>query len=532
MIKALLKADIDLLWFGGIGTFIKATSQTNLDVGDRANDAVRINGNDVRAKVVGEGANLGATQLGRVEYALKGGRINTDAIDNSAGVDTSDHEVNLKILFSGPLRRGEINGDARDALLNEMVDDVAHLVLRDNYEQTLALSVAQFRGVADLDAHGRFIHDLERRGRLDRVVEFLPDDEALRKRAQAGRGLTRPELAVLLAYAKLDLDAQIVASDLPDNPYFSGELVAYFPRAAASRFPQELANHRLRREIIATSLANRIVNLAGPVFVASDERSVERAGRARGTRLCRSRRRVQPRRVEKPDRYARRPYRRANADRHVCRYRRIVAPPGTVVPRQRAGERRSGRDHRAISRRRGAVARDLRDPRFTLRSARHGSPHCASARRRRAARHRRRRIRAAAARGCAGDRRLAAARKLPIDLVAGAYFALGATIGLDRLRGLAARISGGEHWDRLAVRRIVDDLYAGQRGLVSDALKDASPEATTRVQGVELVKAWADARTDALGRTKSFLAELERTGDLSIAKLTLANSQIHELVGR
>ena len=215
-------------------------------------------------KVVGEGANLGATQLGRIEYALKGGRINTDAIDNSAGVDTSDHEVNLKILLSSPLRRGDLTGEARDALLNEMVDDVAALVLRDNYEQTLALSVARNRGVHDLDAHGRFIRDLERRGKLDRAVEFLPDDEALRKRALANEGLTRPELAVLLAYAKLDLDAEIVASELPDDPFLARELVAYFPRAAASRFPQELANHRLRREIVATALANRIVISQAP----------------------------------------------------------------------------------------------------------------------------------------------------------------------------------------------------------------------------------------------------------------------------
>ncbi|HTW34137.1 MAG TPA: NAD-glutamate dehydrogenase [Rhizomicrobium sp.] len=532
IIKALLKADVDLLWFGGIGTFIKAASQTNLDVGDRANDAVRVNGSDVRAKVVGEGANLGATQLGRVEYALKGGRINTDAIDNSAGVDTSDHEVNLKILFSGPLRRGEITGEARDALLNEMVDDVAALVLRDNYEQTLALSVAQLRGVADLDAHSRFIHDLERRGRLDRVVEFLPDDEALRKRAQAGRGLTRPELAVLLAYAKLDLDAEIVASDLPDNPYFSGELVAYFPRAAASRFPQELANHRLRREIIATSLANRIVNMAGPVFV----HRMKEVSSAPGARVARAYVEAEgafslgalESRIDTLDGHV-------GAQTQTGMYADIAellrrlglwflvnvpanADLGETIAQYREGvEKLRGTFATLVSPYEAhdteARIAHLRDAGVPLDIAEDVSvlPLLASA---------------------PEIVMLAAARNLPIDLVAGAYFALGATIGLDRLRGLAAHISGGEHWDRLAVRRIVDDLYAGQRGLVGDALKDAGPDATTRAQGAELVKAWADARADALGRTKSFLAELERTGDLSIAKLTLANSQIHELVGR
>ena len=221
LIKALLAASADLLWFGGIGTYIKASSQSNLEVGDRANDAVRINGCDVRAKVVGEGANLGVTQLGRVEYARLSGRIDTDAVDNSAGVDTSDHEVNLKILLGGPVMRGELSEDKRNALLASMTDEVAAHVLADNYNQTLALSVAQASGLCDLDAHARFIRDLEARGRLDRKVEYLPSDVQLMGLAKDGRGLTRPELCVLLAYAKLDLDAEILASPcltIPPSP--------------------------------------------------------------------------------------------------------------------------------------------------------------------------------------------------------------------------------------------------------------------------------------------------------------------------
>jgi len=532
LIKGLLTAKADLLWFGGIGTFIKAESQSNLDVGDRANDAVRVNGSQIRAKVIGEGANLGVTQLGRVEYALNHGRINTDAIDNSAGVDTSDHEVNLKILFSGPLRRGEITGDARDALLNDMVDDVAALVLRDNYEQTLALSVASERGVKDLDAQGRFIRDLERRGKLDRAVEFLPDDETLRKRAQAEQGLTRPELAVLLAYAKLDLDAEIVASDLPDNPYFSGELVAYFPRAAASRFPNELANHRLRREIIATSLANRIVNLAGPVFV----HRMKEVSSASGARVARA-------------------YVEAEGAFSLGALKsRIEARDGHIDALVQTGMyadigellRRLGLWFlvnipadadlgQTIARYRDGVEK-LRGTFATL-----VSPYEAQYTETRIARFREEGAPLDIAEDVAVLPLLAAApeivmlagqRNLPVDLVAGAYFALGATIGLDRLRGLASRISGGEHWDRLAVRRIVDDLYTGQRGLVGDALKDVNATTGTRAEGAEIVRAWADAHAEVLARTRSFLAELERTGDLSIAKLTLANSQIHELVGR
>ncbi|MEY4964578.1 MAG: hypothetical protein RL274_161 [Pseudomonadota bacterium] len=199
LIHELLKARTDLLWFGGIGTYIKASSQTPMDAGDRANDGIRVNGNEVRAKVVGEGANLGVTQLGRIEYARSGGRIDTDAVDNSAGVDTSDHEVNLKILLSGPVMHGELSEEKRNAFLASLTDEVAAHVLADNYNQTLALSVAEARSPRDIDAHARLMRDLESRGRLNRAVEFLPGDGELKALAQAGKGLTRPELAVLLA---------------------------------------------------------------------------------------------------------------------------------------------------------------------------------------------------------------------------------------------------------------------------------------------------------------------------------------------
>ena len=529
-IKALLKADVDLLWFGGIGTFIKAEGQNNLDVGDRANDAVRVNGNDVRAKVVGEGANLGATQLGRIEYALKGGRLNTDAIDNSAGVDTSDHEVNLKILLSGPLRRGELTGPARDELLNSMVDDVAAHVLKDNYDQTLALSVAQARAHQDLDSHGRFIHDLERRGKLDRVVEFLPSDEDLRKRGADKRGLTRPELAVLLAYAKLDLDAEIVSSELPDQSYFTSELAGYFPQAAVTSFPDELIHHRLRREIVATSLANKIVNLAGPVFIHRTK-EISSAPAARVARafvlaegafgLSALKSRIDALDLRVPAAVQTGMYvdlthllRRlgiwflvnvpANADLGdtIARYRAgVESLRGTFSTLVSPYEAHDTEARIAELQKAGApldVAEDI-----AVLPLLGGAPEIAL---------------------------LAHARGLPLDLVSGAYFAVGATIGLDRLRGLATRIFGTEHWDRLAIRRIVDDLYAGQRGLTADALSTLDPKtAVSRADGAEAVKLWAEQHADALERTRSFLSELERTGDLSIAKLTLANSQIHEL---
>jgi glutamate dehydrogenase len=534
LIRALLKADVDLMWFGGIGTFVKETHQNNSEVGDRSNDAVRINGSELRAKVVGEGANLGLTQLARIEYATKGGRINTDAIDNSAGVDTSDHEVNIKVLFSGPLRRGEINQDQRDELLHAMTDDVAVHVLRDNYDQTLALSVAQARGTRDFDSHCRFIRDLERRGRLDRAVEFLPDEDELHRRAQAGRGLTRPELAVLLAYAKLDLDAQIVASDLPDQPFFAAELAAYFPASAVTRFPEELIHHRLRREIIATALANHVVNLAGPAFV----HRIEEVSNASGAAVARAfvladgalSLTTLKSRIDALDGKVRAAVQIGAYGEIVELLRRLGlwflanvparADLADTIARYREGvEALRGSFSTLVS---AYEAKDTEARITELQKA--GVPLDVAED-----------VAVLPLLGAAPEIvLLAEARKLPVDFVAGAYFAIGAVVGLDRLRGLAGRIAGREHWDRLAVRRIVDDLFAGQRVLAAEALALVKGVRTgaARAQGAEVIKTWESANADALARTRAFLAELERSGELSIAKLTLANSQIYALAVR
>ena len=265
--SAILRAQVGLLWFGGIGTYIRASSETDEQVGDRANDPIRITGGEVRAKVIGEGANLGATQRGRIEAARAGVRLNTDAIDNSAGVNTSDLEVNIKIALNGPERDGRLDEASRNWLLADMTDDVARLVLRNNYLQTLALSLAERRGVADLGFARRLMQVLEQEGRLDRGVEDLPDDTALAERARRGEALTRPELAVLLAYAKLALHDQLLGSPVPDDPYLAKELERYFPFEMRDRFPDAIASHRLRREIIATQLANAIINRGGPTVV-------------------------------------------------------------------------------------------------------------------------------------------------------------------------------------------------------------------------------------------------------------------------
>ncbi|WP_455474082.1 NAD-glutamate dehydrogenase [Bartonella sp. B30(2025)] len=268
IMSAILKAPVDLLWFGGIGTYIRATTEANTQVGDRANDALRITGTQVRAKVIGEGANLGVTQRGRIEYLLNGGRCNTDAIDNSAGVNCSDVEVNIKIVLAQALRAKTLTREERNALLKEMTSQVEQLVLRNNYLQTLTLSLAENQSIADSPYQIRFMHDLEQKKLLDRRVEILPDEQVLRQRITKGQGLVRPELAVILAYAKLTLKEEIVHSPIIDDGYFNTTLLHYFPTQIQQNFEKEVINHQLRRNIIATLIANDIVNRGGSTFVS------------------------------------------------------------------------------------------------------------------------------------------------------------------------------------------------------------------------------------------------------------------------
>ena len=267
LIKAVLRAPVDLLWNGGIGTYIKASSERHSEVGDSSNDGVRIDASELRAKVVGEGGNLGLTQLARIEYALAGGRINTDAIDNSGGVDLSDHEVNLKILLSPLVELGELSQMERNRLLADMTDEVSRLVLRDNYSQSLCLSLAQRRSQRDLLLFESLQSYLTERGVLKPQLEFLPNRRAYEERHKAGLGLTRPELAILLAYTKLGLYRRLLETDLPDEPTFQHYLLEYFPALLQRRFPEAIRAHPLRREIIATQFANKVVDLVGITFV-------------------------------------------------------------------------------------------------------------------------------------------------------------------------------------------------------------------------------------------------------------------------
>jgi glutamate dehydrogenase len=267
LIQAILRAPVDLLWNGGIGTYVKSTGEEHDDVGDRANDAVRISGRELRASVVGEGGNLGFTQLGRIEYAQTGGRINTDAIDNSGGVDCSDHEVNLKILLAQLVEDGALSTEERNALLRDVAADVVEHVLYDNYLQVQILSQESAASPLRLEAYEDLMVELERAGLLERSLEYLPSAQTMAERAAAGQGMVRPELCVLLAYAKRLLRRQVLDSQLPDDPWLGDIMREYFPQGVVERFGDALDRHPLRRELIATIVTNDVVNAMGVTFL-------------------------------------------------------------------------------------------------------------------------------------------------------------------------------------------------------------------------------------------------------------------------
>lgn len=267
LLNALLKAPVDLLWNGGIGTYVKASTESHADVGDKANDALRVNGNELRCKVVGEGGNLGMTQLGRVEFGLNGGGSNTDFIDNAGGVDCSDHEVNIKILLNEVVQAGDMTDKQRNQLLASMTDEVGNLVLGNNYKQTQALSLAARRAYERAAEYKRLMSDLEGRGKLDRAIEYLPTEEQLTERASSGKGLTRPELSVLISYSKIDLKEALLKSLVPDDEYLTRDMETAFPPSLVAKFGEAMRRHRLKREIVSTQIANDLVNHMGITFV-------------------------------------------------------------------------------------------------------------------------------------------------------------------------------------------------------------------------------------------------------------------------
>ncbi len=539
VMRAILKARVELLYLGGIGTYVKAATESNADVGDKANDAIRIDGAELRVQVVGEGANLGLTQAGRIAYARtggpegRGGRINTDAIDNSAGVDTSDHEVNIKILTNQAEALGDLSPSDRDPLLVEMTDAVGAHVLAHNYNQTLGLSLQEVSAVADLDAQGRFMLDLEARGRLDRKVEGLPRAAAMADLMAAGRGLTRPELAVLTAYGKLELSAEIVASDAPDDPYFEKTLAAYFP-AQLGRFDAEMRSHRLRREIIATVVANTVVDMTGPTFAARLKSAVpcDAAALVRAFEAAR-----QIFRLDEAWVAAGALDLKASAAAQLMLYREIadVLRGQTFWLARRAAVQTSTVQGLIDTYRPAADALQAEGAAILSPFEREGADE-------RARRFVESGVPAAVAAAVAALRPMTAAINIA-DLAASAglapvsagrlYHAAGGVFGFDRLRAAAAAIQPSDPYERQALRGLIVELFGEQllrAGAIAASLATVEAEDVADVDAA--LEAWIAPRRAAVERARAVISDIEAGGGgWSFAKLTIANAALKEAGG-
>ncbi len=522
LIRAILMAPVDLLWNGGIGTYVKGADETNAEVGDKANDALRVNGGQVRAKCAGEGGNLGWTQLGRIEYALAGGRINTDFIDNSAGVDTSDHEVNIKILLDAEVAAGRLTSRQRNDLLPQMTDDVATLVLGHNIDQNLALANALSLADRMAGVDESVMVGLEQDGYLDRELEKLPSSQAMRSRVLEGRGLTAPELAVLLSWTKIWLSDQVLASDLPDDPYLAERLVQYFPPLLQERYRDQMPNHRLHREIITTVAVNRFVNSQGIVAchelmaeTNSEAPEVVRAQLAARSILDAGRFEVNTRRTELDA--AQQTSLRVQLRVLVQRVARwlLHQASGPIDVAALIGEFHD--DVQALA----AVLPDLLPPRARGNyEARLGGHQAAGVEE----------PLASIAAGAAWSYNLPAVIAIAQgagrdrELVARTYFQLGEQLGLDRLMSRIEGLPQGNRWEALARAAIRDDLLETQSQLAKRALA-AAPDATT---AEAVLAAWV-AATPGLDRSVETLSNL-LSDEADLARIQVGLRTVRALV--
>ena len=523
IMNAMLKANVDLLFFGGIGSYVKSSHENHADAMDRANDAIRIDGDQLRAKVIGEGANLGMTQRGRIEAAQHGVRLNTDAIDNSAGVDCSDHEVNIKILLNGQMNAGKLTLAARNKLLVDMTDEVAQLVLRDNYQQTQTISMLEQRGVQFLDAQVRMMRVLEREGLLNRELEFLPSDEDVQDRFKANQGLTRPELSVFLSYGKMWLYDKVVASDLPDDPLAEDDLHAYFPVPLQKKYRAAIEKHKLRREIIATVITNSLVNRVGPSFVTvlMEQTGMSPVDVARAYTVTRA----------------------AYGLREIWNE---IEALDNQVPARVQGEmlfevmRMMGRSvlwmlrHIPAPMDMAATIKQLKPDVEVIRKA--WSLLCtdevAAYVKRQADAYRAKGVPEKLANAVACIYRLAASNDIsliaattqqPIQTVAKLYFLVGERFGLGALRARTETFARVSHWDRLAVSAAIEELFAHQTTITQCVMELGKAKKLT---GEKALAAWTETNKGRIDRYDQVFAEVKSADALSLSMLTVANRQL------
>ncbi|MCI0388187.1 MAG: NAD-glutamate dehydrogenase [Acidobacteria bacterium] len=525
VVNAILKAPVDLLYNGGIGTYVKSSRETHADVGDRANDTVRVNGNDLRCKVVAEGGNLGFTQRGRIEYALSGGRINTDAIDNSAGVSTSDHEVNIKILLGIVTAEGELTEKQRNALLAQMTEEVAALVLRDNYSQTQWLSVSGHMAHHLFDAQHRFIQFLEKQGRLKRAVEFLPTDEEIAERRAKQIVLTSPESAVLLAYSKIWLFDELLASTLPDDPWVTTALERYFPQVLRDRYSGYMLHHPLRREIIATHVTNSMLNRVGGTFVhhLTEITGFSPAENVRAYLLVREVFGLVPlwKEIEALDNQVND---RAQAEMVIDADRLIVRATAWFLRSRRLAEDMAGtiayfsQGVETLARQLPGVLDAADRARMLSLSERYQQSGVSEALA----------LRVASLEplfAALDIVEVAGASRQPVERVAEVYFDLATQFGLPELREQIAALPGEQHWQALARGAMLDDLTSLQRTITGEVFNGDGGVVTPHA----LISSWQARNHRAIERTQQLLAELKNAPAMDVSMLSVAIRELRHL---
>ncbi|MEW9805902.1 NAD-glutamate dehydrogenase [Mesorhizobium sp. ZMM04-5] len=522
IMRAILKAPADLLWFGGIGTYVRAAGEANQDVGDRANDAIRVAAGELRVKVIGEGANLGVTQRARIEFGLAGGACNSDAIDNSGGVNCSDVEVNIKIALASAMRRGSLSRPSRDRLLADMTGEVSRLVLENNYQQTLALSVAHRTGMADLPHQARFMTALEARGLLDRAIETLPSPAALAEREARREPLTRAELGVLLAYGKIVLFSDLVASNLPDDAHFERDLSAYFPDRMEKKFSADIASHRLRREIIARVVANDLINRGGPSFVTRLQDATGRSAAevVRAFAVVRDG-------FDLPALYAEIDALDNRIDGQV--QLDLYAAVRKMVLAASDWDLRNGSGTLPLAKQIGALrdARKLLEPK--LAALLPGFP------RERMAARRLGLVEAGTPEQLADRLALLDASLLIPDIMlaagnagsdllatAKAFFSVTDAFRIGRIEDAAGAIATSDYYEHMALSRAVETIGAARRGITVSALAGFGGKG-------DPVAAWLQAGGEHVARTRERLQALTEGGDITVSRLSVAAGLMSDL---
>ena len=533
LIRELLKAPVDLLYNGGIGTYVKAEEETQADAGDKTNDAVRVDGAQLRCRVVGEGGNLGFTQRGRIEYALRGGpggdggRINTDAIDNAAGVNCSDHEVNIKILLGTLVADGRMSDDERNALLVEMTDAVAERVLYGSYTQTQAMSLASSQAVSMLGVHGRLIRNLTATAGLNRALEYLPSDKTIADRRSQRRGLLAPEIATLLAYCKIHIFQELLESDLPDDPYLAHDLERYFPDPLPERYREEMRGHRLRREIIATVVASQIVDRAGTTFAfrLAEETGASTSQLARAFAVAREVFEMRTfwdsvealdnqidaarqldmliagrRLVERATRWLVRAHpRRIEIESTTERFLPGARMLAQALPGVLEGQDAESFDSRLHELGEAGVPAELARRVASMQSV-------------------------LSVFDIVED---AAATDRPQDKVMEIYFALGSRLGLDWLRDRILELPRADRWQALARAALRDDLYRLHRTLTRDVLLAAGPGQDTD----HTIEAWRGRNEAAAQRALEVMSDIKASGTFDTTTLPVALRELKSLGG-